>query len=321
MTDQTPHIPVMLSEVLENLAPQKGGIFIDGTFGRGGYTRALLEAGASKVIGIDRDPEAITSGQKLIEDYKGKLELRHGTFGSMEDLLSSEEKAEKFDGITFDLGVSSPQLDQAIRGFSFQSDGPLDMRMSASGETAADIVNNASEKDLADILYKFGDERFSRRIARRIVEKRKEAPITRTKELADLIHQALPPAKDGTHPATRSFQALRIAVNDELGELERGMEAAEKLLKPEGHLVIVSFHSLEDRYVKNFFRTHSGTAPQGSRHMPLQDNQTKKPTFTILTRKPVAPSEEEIDQNPRSRSARLRAAARTDAPIPTENAA
>lgn len=321
MTNQATHIPVMLSEVLETLAPHKGGTYIDGTFGRGGYTRALLEAGADKVIAIDRDPEAIEAGQELVGSSEGKLELRHGPFGYMEDLLTSDEKAEKFDGITFDLGVSSPQLDQAIRGFSFKGNGPLDMRMSSTGETAADIVNTKSEKEISDILYKFGDERFSRRIATRIIERRKEEPFTHTKELADLIHQALPPAKDGVHPATRSFQAIRIAVNDELGELERGMIAAKKLLKPGGRLVIVSFHSLEDRYVKNFFRTESGTAPQASRHMPVQAQQDEQPFFTVMTRKPMKPSEEEIDKNPRSRSARLRAATRTEAPIATETAA
>lgn len=321
MTNAPSHIPVMLPEVLETLAPHKGGVYIDGTFGRGGYTRAILNAGADKVIGIDRDPQAIEAGKVLAAEYEGRLELRHGTFGSVETLLSDEEQAGKFDGITFDLGVSSPQLDQADRGFSFQKAGPLDMRMSGSGETAADIVNDRSEKELADILYNYGDERFSRRIAHRIVEVRQETPITRTKELADIIHQTLPPAKDGVHPATRSFQALRIAVNDELGELERGIAAAERLLKPKGRLVIVSFHSLEDRIVKNFLRTHSGSAPQGSRHLPINAADIPEPTFKIITRKPMAPSDTETTSNPRARSARLRAASRTDAPIPTENAA
>ncbi len=321
MTASKTHIPVMLSEVLETLAPQKGGLYIDGTFGRGGYTRAILEAGADKVIGIDRDPDAIAAGEKLTKEFEGKLDLRHGPFGDMANLLTQEERNQRVDGIVLDLGVSSPQLDQAARGFSFQEDGPLDMRMSCEGETAADIVNEMEEKELADLLYKFGDERFSRRIARRIVEKRKEAPITRTKELADIIHQALPPAKDGVHPATRSFQALRISVNDELGELQRGIEAAELLLKPEGRLVIVSFHSLEDRCVKNFFRMHSGNAPQGSRHMPVSENDKQDPTLSILTRKPLKPTEEETSSNPRARSARLRAATRTSASISTETAA
>jgi len=308
MTKSSSHIPVMLSEVLENLAPHKNGIYIDGTFGRGGYSKAILEAGADKVIAIDRDPTAIEHGKELSNKYNGRLELINGTFGSMHDLLSTQ----KVDGITFDLGVSSPQLDQAERGFSFQKDGPLDMRMGDEGKTAADLVNNKSEKELADILYNYGDERYSRRIAKRIVEVRKEKPITRTKELSDLIHQALPPSKDGIHPATRSFQALRIAVNDELGELKRGIEAAEILLKPNGRLVIVSFHSLEDRCVKRFLREKSNASSNVSRHIPFDNKDEKKPTFTLITKKPITPSNKEVKENPRSRSARLRAAIRTE---------
>lgn len=312
------HIPVMLREVIDALAPREGGIYIDGTFGRGGYSRALLEAGAGQVVGIDRDPDAIAAGQSMIRDFAPRLCLLHGTFGDMHDLLA-QEKIEAVDGVTLDLGVSSPQLDEAERGFSFQEDGPLDMRMSKEGRTAADIVNTTSERELADIIYTYGDERFSRRIAKRIVETRKSEPLSRTLQLAELIRSVVPRSKDGVDPATRSFQALRIAVNDELGELERGLQAAEQLLKPEGRLAIVSFHSLEDRCVKEFLRTRSELAPRGSRHTPHSEIKVQ-PTFRLLSRKPVLPTETEIRTNPRSRSARLRIAQRTDTKPPMETA-
>lgn len=313
------HTPVMLREVLAGLAPKDGGIYIDGTFGRGGYTRAILEAADTKVFGIDRDPEAIEAGQEMVRDFQGRLHLLHGTFGEMRELLAAE-KVEKADGIALDLGVSSPQLDQPERGFSFQEDGPLDMRMSAQGRSAADIVNGSSEKELADIIFHFGEERFARRVARAIVAGRKASPLSRTQELARLVRGVVPRSKDGIDPATRSFQALRIAVNDELGELQRALAAAEILLKDGGRLAIVSFHSLEDRCVKTFLRARSATAPRASRHAP--DVQEQQPTFRLLCSKPLEASEEEVAANPRARSARLRLAERTSAlPPSTEIAA
>ena len=311
------HVPVMLREVIEALAPRDGGIYVDGTFGRGGYSRALLESGKTNVIGIDRDPEAIAAGQRMMKDYGPRLRLIHGTFGQMQDLLGPQHIS-KIDGITFDLGVSSPQLDQPERGFSFQEDGPLDMRMSCEGPSAADLVNNASEAELADIIYQYGEERFSRRVARRIIESRSEKQITRTAELAELVRSVVPRSKDGVDPATRTFQGLRIAVNDELGEIERGMKDAELYLKPQGRLAIVSFHSLEDRCVKGFMRDRSSAAPRASRHAPSPNTPTVKATFCLLTRKPQVPSDAEIEANPRSRSAKLRVAERTDALISTE---
>ncbi|MDD3183287.1 MAG: 16S rRNA (cytosine(1402)-N(4))-methyltransferase RsmH [Alphaproteobacteria bacterium] len=314
------HIPVMLREVIDALAPRDSGIYIDGTFGRGGYSRAILNTSATtNVIGIDRDPDAITAGQAMIREFGPRLRLLHGTFGDMQNLLTAQGLSQ-VDGITFDLGVSSPQIDKAERGFSFQEDGPLDMRMSREGQSAATLVNTASETDLATIIYKYGDERFSRRIAHRIIEARQEAPIERTTQLASLIRSVVPRSKDGVDPATRSFQALRIAVNDELGELERGLKAAEVFLKPEGRLAVVSFHSLEDRCVKAFLRDRSESAPRGSRHTPTKGLPVK-PTFCLMTRKPQVPSATEIEANPRSRSARLRVAQRTNVTIPTENAA
>ncbi|HAX91334.1 MAG TPA: 16S rRNA (cytosine(1402)-N(4))-methyltransferase [Rhodospirillaceae bacterium] len=318
ITPQT-HIPVMLREVVEALAPRDGGIYIDGTFGRGGYSRAILESAQTTVFGIDRDPDAIAAGQDMIRAYAPRLKLLHGTFGAMKELMAHENIA-VVDGVTLDLGVSSPQLDEAARGFSFQEDGPLDMRMSREGRTAADLVNTTAETELANIIYKYGDERFSRRVAKRIVEARKEQPITRTAALAALIRQVVPRSPDGVDPATRTFQALRIAINDEMGELERGLAAAESLLKPQGRLAVVSFHSLEDRCVKEFLRTRSSAAPRGSRHEPVSEIKTAA-TFTLLARKPQMPSDGEIAQNPRSRSARLRVAERNETPILTENAA
>jgi len=315
-----PHISVMLGEVIEALQPREGGLYVDGTFGRGGYSRALLDAKAGTVFGIDRDPDAIKAGEEMAKSYGTRLRLLQGTFGSMRALLDETHKG-KIDGITFDLGVSSPQLDEAERGFSFQADGPLDMRMSREGESAADLVNTASEKELADIIYTYGEERFSRRVARRIVERRKEKALNRTGELASLIREVVPRSKDGVDPATRTFQALRIAVNDEMGELKRGLEAAASFLKPEGRLAVVSFHSLEDRCVKEFLRDQSDAAPRASRHLPFDSSETPKPLFRLLTRKPVLPSTEEIAANPRSRSARLRVAERTDLLPSTETAA
>ena len=320
MAPSSSHISVMLGDVMDALAPREGGLYIDGTFGRGGYSRALLEAKAGMVFGIDRDPDAIAAGETMAQAYAPRLRVLHGTFGSMQELLGDTHKGQ-IDGITFDLGVSSPQLDEAERGFSFQADWPLDMRMSREGESAADLVNTASEKELADIIYTFGEERFSRRVARRIVERRAGKPLSRTGELASLIREVVPRSKDGVDPATRTFQALRIAVNDEMGELKRGLEAAAALLKPQGRLAVVSFHSLEDRCVKEFLRDQSDAAPRGSRHLPFDAQEQKQPLFHLLARKPILPSADEIAANPRSRSARLRVAERTDFLPPTEIAA
>ncbi len=313
------HNPVMLYEVVEALKPKDDGVYVDGTFGRGGYTRAILDAAKTKVYGIDRDPEAIAAGQTLVREAATRLTLIHGRFGDMEALLA-QANVKTVDGIALDLGVSSPQLDAAERGFSFRDDGPLDMRMEAEGPNASDVVNGSTESDLADMIYKYGEERFSRRVARRIVEARAKERITRTLQLADIVRRAVPRSSDGIDPATRTFQALRIAVNDEMGELERGLRAAERLLKPEGRLAVVSFHSLEDRVVKDFLRHRGASAPRASRHRPAND-QASVPAFVVLTRKPQTPTNEEIAQNPRARSARLRIAERTSVPAFKENAA
>lgn len=317
---QTPaHTPVMLREVIEALQPRDQGIYVDGTFGRGGYARALLSAAATQVFGIDRDPDAIAAGQDMVEEFAPRLTLMHGPFGDMEKLLANKN-VKAVDGIAMDLGVSSPQLDEPERGFSFMSDGPLDMRMDRTGPTAADIVNESSERELADMIFNFGEERFARRVAKRITEARSQTRIARTLQLADIIRQAVPRSNDGIDPATRTFQALRIAVNDELGELRRGLHAAEQLLKPQGRLAIVSFHSLEDRFVKNFIRERSAEAPKASRHSPANDREAK-PSFIVLSRRPQTPSESEQASNPRARSARLRIAERTPFPVQKENAA
>ena len=300
-----PHVPVLLRPLLAAVSPVRG-IWLDGTFGAGGYARALLEAGADQVIGVDRDPVAFEMAANWASEYGDRLKLVQGTFGKL------DEYAQNLDGIVLDLGVSSMQLDQAERGFSFMKDGPLDMRMSQAGTSAAEIVNQADEATLADILYLYGEERASRRIARRIVEKRAEVPIVTTLQLVEIIEQSLPRRKPGqSHPATRSFQALRIAVNDEFGELLRGLEAAERALKPGGKLAVVSFHSLEDRIVKRFFQIRASTGGGGSRYAPERAPET--PGFRILG-KAVGPDERELDENPRSRSARLRVGERTDAP-------
>ena len=318
MTAPSQHIPVMLREVVEALAPKDNGIYVDGTFGRGGYSHSLLTAANTTVYGIDRDPEAISAGNKMAEEFAPRLKLLHGTFGNMVQLLANEDIT-AVDGIALDIGVSSPQIDEAERGFSFQNDGPLDMRMGQDGESAADIVNTRSEKVLADIIYKYGEERFSRRVARQILVERAKAPLTRTRQLAEIVRRVVPRSADGVDPATRTFQALRIAVNDELGELERGLHAAEVLLKPQGRLAVVSFHSLEDRCVKEFLRARSGGSISISRHVPTQ-KQICAPKFQIITKKPQQPSKTESDSNPRARSAKLRVAERTDA-SPQENAA
>lgn len=314
MTTASPHLPVLLAEVLHYLAPRDGEVFVDGTFGAGGYSRAILEAADCTVYGIDRDPSVTPHAERLAADFPGRFKLLAGCFGDMEALLAAEG-VERVDGVVLDIGVSSMQLDEAERGFSFQADGPLDMRMGADGPTAADLVNELESDELADIIYKYGEERHSRRIARAIVAMRAKRPFTRTRELAEVVERAIPGApakKGGIHPATRTFQALRITVNDELGELERGLAAAERLLAAEGRLVVVTFHSLEDRLVKNFMRLRAGETGGGSRHLPEQ-GPGRAPSFALMNRKAVQAGADEAGRNPRARSAKLRAARRTEA--------
>ena len=310
-----PHIPVLCDAVVAALAPKAGGRYVDGTFGAGGYSEALLDAADCRVWGIDRDPDAVADGAALARRYPGRLTLVQGRFGEMDRVLA-REGAGPVDGVMLDLGVSSMQLDRADRGFSFRADGPLDMRMERRGPSAADLANTLPEADLAALIRDYGEERFARRVAAAIVRGR---PIVRTGQLAEIVRAAVPTKGDGIHPATRTFQALRIAVNDELGELDRGLEAAERILAPGGRLAVVTFHSLEDRPVKSFLQVRAGKVPSGSRHLP--DTTVKRePTFRLLTRKPIAPDEREIQANPRARSAKLRASERTSAP-PFEEAA
>ena len=297
----------MLPEILENLRPADGAIYVDGTFGAGGYTGAILDEVDCKVIAIDRDPEAELRANILQKKYGNRLIFIHGRFGDVEDILR-QAGFEKVDGFVLDLGVSSMQLDQAPRGFSFRADGPLDMRMdNSTGQTAAAIVNSYAEKELADLIYIYGEERHSRRIAKKIIEARREQKIETTAQLADIVRSVVPRSrKDDIDPATRTFQALRIAVNDELGELERALAAAERILKPGGRMIVVSFHSLEDGIVKRFFRGRSGNDPQASRHMPAIAKGTA--IFEQVTKKAILPSAREVAENPRSRSAKLRVA-------------
>ncbi|WP_306116698.1 MULTISPECIES: 16S rRNA (cytosine(1402)-N(4))-methyltransferase RsmH [unclassified Roseovarius] len=300
-----PHIPVLIAPLIAACSPI-GGTWLDGTFGAGGYARSLLEAGADRVIGVDRDPLALEMAGGWAGEYGERLKLVQGVFSELDDYASD------LDGVVLDLGVSSMQLDQADRGFSFMKDGPLDMRMSQAGPSAADLVSDASEADLADILYLYGEERASRRIARAIVKTRGEGRITTTLQLADIVEKCLPRAKPGqAHPATRSFQAIRIAVNDEYGELLGGLEAAERALKPGGQLAVVTFHSIEDRMVKRFFQARSGGGGRGSRHAP--ETKAAEPQFTLKSRKAIGPDADELAANPRARSAKLRVAIRTDA--------
>lgn len=301
--DDAPHIPVLLRPLLDVAAPVSG-TWVDGTFGAGGYARGLIEAGATHVIGIDRDPEAHALASPWIGDYDGRITLKEGRFSEL-DMLAGEA----VDGVVLDLGVSSMQLDQAERGFSFMADGPLDMRMGRTGLSAADICNEADEAELADILYLYGEERASRRIARAIIAAR---PISTTAQLVEVVERQLPRPKPGqSHPATRSFQALRIAVNEEYQELADGLMAAERALKEGGTLCVVTFHSIEDRMVKRFLQSRAGKSGGPSRHAPAM--AATEPAFEILTRKPVAPDAVELAQNSRSRSALLRAARRTAA--------
>ena len=313
------HKPVMLQQVLAALAPRDGAIYVDGTFGAGGYSRALLDAADCAVWGIDRDPDAVDRGEVLAERYGGRLTVFAGRLGDA-DVLLGERGIKAVNGVAFDLGVSSMQLDEAARGFSFRIDGPLDMRMEKTGPSAADVVNTLDRDALADIIRRYGEERRARRIAGAIVAARAEAPITRTLQLAGIVRSACPPRvrRDAIDPATRTFQALRIHVNDELGELARGLCAAETLLGPGGRLAVVSFHSLEDRAVKSFLQLRAGRRPRGSRHMP-EAVAGHAPSFARLSRGALRPEEAEIAGNPRARSARLRTAERTAAdPWPRE---
>jgi 16S rRNA (cytosine1402-N4)-methyltransferase len=309
MSAQAPHIPVLLDEVIHALAITPGAEIVDGTFGAGGYSEAIL-AGGARVYAFDRDPDALLEGADLAGRSKGALRLYSACFSNMDDVLIADGIA-SVDGVVLDIGVSSMQLDRAERGFSFQKDGPLDMRMAQDGMTAADFVNEADESEIADIIYRYGEEHRSRRIARSIVAAR---PITTTAELAAIIRKAVG-HKPGApkDPATRAFQAIRIHINRELDELNEGLEAAEKLLKPGGRLAVVTFHSLEDRIVKQFLRRRSGAEGAGSRHIPMVADAGPAPTFDKAD-KAVRPSDAEVARNPRARSATLRSATRNIAP-------
>ena len=301
------HFPVLMNEVIEGLALHADGVYVDATFGRGGYSKAILEAENCKVYGIDRDPEAVAVGREFEKNYPNRFKILQGPFSQIKVLLN-EANITQVDGIAFDLGVSSPQLDTAERGFSFRLDGPLDMRMSADGQSAADLVNTLDEEELANLIYKYGEERASRKIAKAIVMDRKATPFTRTLELAQLIERIMP-RRDETHPATKTFQALRIAVNGELDELQQGLEASEELLGDNGRLAVVTFHSLEDRIVKNFLKEKAGKVSRGSRHMP-DVSVAVDATFELVNSKAIAPSKTEVKTNARSRSAKLRVARR-----------
>jgi len=305
------HKPVMLAEVIEALAPADGKTYVDGTFGAGGYTRAILEAANCNVIAIDRDLAAQERAAPLKSEFGDRFTLVYGCFGDVQAHLDGR----KIDGFVLDIGVSSFQIDQAERGFSFAKDGPLDMRMDqGAGQTAADLVNTLPEEELAKIIYIYGEEKKSRRIAKKIVEQRAQQKITTTAQLANLVRSCVPKSKDGIDPATRTFQALRIAVNDELGELTRALNSAPRILKQEGRLVVVSFHSLEDRIVKQTMLENSDKKPSGSRYLP-DTSDTGKALYSLPSKKALTPTPEETSQNPRSRSAKLRLAIRTDAEV------
>lgn len=304
--DNDPHVPVLLRALLSAVAPVRG-CWLDGTFGAGGYTRGLLAAGAGRVIAIDRDPLVFELAAGWAGEYGDRLEMHRGLFSRL------DEFGRDLDGVVLDLGVSSMQLDRAERGFSFLRDGPLDMRMSQDGATAAELVATATETELADILFHFGEERASRRIARAIVMARAEAPVDTTLRLAAIVERCLPRAKPGqSHPATRSFQALRIAVNREYDELFQGLMAAERALKPGGKLAVVTFHSIEDRMVKRFLQARAGRGGRANRYAP--ETAAEAPQFTLPTGKAIAADAGELAENPRARSARLRIAIRTEAP-------
>ena len=321
------HVPVMVDEVLADLTPADGEVFLDGTFGGGGQSRAILDAADCTVWAIDRDQHAVSRGRRMAKTYGGRLTVLAGRFGDMAEILHGHG-IEAVDGVVLDIGVSSFQLDDPKRGFSFQTDGPLDMRMGTEGPSAADAVNTLPEAELARIIFEYGEERLSRTIARAIVAARAQAPIESTRALADIVRRAAHRRQRSDSqrrrrprldPATRTFQALRIHVNDELGELARGLAAAEALLKPGGRLIIISFHSLEDRSVKSFFSARCGSRARPSRHQPsLSSRGTAReaaPTFRLLHGGAVKPSAAEVARNPRARSARMRAAMRTDQPL------
>ncbi|MGE5270958.1 MAG: 16S rRNA (cytosine(1402)-N(4))-methyltransferase RsmH [Thiohalocapsa sp.] len=306
------HIPVLCDTVLAMLAPRDDAVYVDGTFGAGGYSLALLAAARCRVLGIDRDPEAVRRGARLARQHAGRLTLIEGNFGDIERLVAAAAPG-PVAGIAFDLGVSSMQLDTAERGFSFRQDGPLDMRMSGAGRSAADLVASLPERELAALIRGLGEERFAGRIAHAIVAARQQKPILRTGELAEIVRAAVPTREPGLDAATRTFQALRIAVNDELGELDRGLAGAEQVLTAGGRLAVVAFHSLEDSRVKNFLRLRSAGAAARSRHLPPSPT-APPPSFRLLMRRAMRPEAAEIARNPRARSARLRAAERTAAP-------
>jgi 16S rRNA (cytosine1402-N4)-methyltransferase len=304
----TRHVPVLLAEVCDALRAGRGGVFVDGTFGAGGYTKALLDAcPGNRIIAIDRDPDAIAAGAALVAEARDRLTLVPGRFSQL-DTIIADAGLTHVDGVVLDIGVSSMQLDEPERGFSFRHDGPLDMRMEQNGPSAADLVNEASEAELADVFFHYGEERRARAVARAVIERRRKDPIETTGQLADLVAGLVRAEPGGLHPATRVFQALRIAVNDELGELTRALHAAERVLRPGGRLAVVTFHSLEDRIVKQFIVARSGRMAGGSRHRPTAE--TAAPTFHAAS----VPGEAETRANPRARSAKLRAAERTEAP-------
>ena len=313
------HVPVLLPQVLEALSPRAGEAYIDATFGAGGYSEAILAAAPdSRILGIDRDPSAIAGGAALVARHAGLLALVEGRFSEL-DRLAREAKFPPADGVVLDIGVSSMQLDEPARGFSFQADGPLDMRMTGSGTgagpSAADVVNTEEEARLADILFHLGEERSARTIARAIAGRRRQQPFARTGELASLVARVLGRERiAGRHAATRTFQALRIYVNDELGELAAGLASAECALGPRGRLLVVTFHSLEDRLVKQFLKRRTEPEPHGSRHLPPQARTGPAPSFRFVNHRPLSPNDEEVAANPRARSAKLRWAVRADAP-------
>ncbi|MBT07193.1 MAG: 16S rRNA (cytosine(1402)-N(4))-methyltransferase [Rhodospirillaceae bacterium] len=313
------HVPVLLAQVKAGLALQENKLFVDGTFGRGGYSQAFLQGAQCKVMALDRDPAALLSAQKLKSRYRNRFTFFTGCFGDLDQILVEQGVQGVDGGVVLDLGVSSPQVDDATRGFSFRSDGPLDMRMGLCGEDAAGFINKATEKQLSEVIYNYGEERRARAVAREIIRERGVHAITRTSQLADIVRKVVKKSIDGLDPATRTFQAIRIHINNELDELQRGLAAAERALVAGGRLVVVSFHSLEDRLVKTFLSERCGRGSRSNRHLPALDRQIA-PSFSLINTRVIKPTAEERGENPRSSSARLRAAVRTTAPIWPEGA-